>query len=698
MVTKGSFDFFQRQLFSNFYDAQARALFHGHWYMPPGILSIEAIRTDGHSYMYYGPVPAILRMPVLILTSRLDGRLTSVSMLVAFVVCLVCVSRLSWKVRNLARRRREVRWPEAALAGSWVAVIGIGSAFFYLASRPSIYHEAELWGAALALAAFDALIAFMLRPSGWRMAAAGTLATASILTRGSVGAGPVSAIWILAAVSVAAWAVRRWRSASSRGRHGASSSRAIAGPPRLSWLGVDEAAVASRWIPALVAAALVPVVLYAWINYVKFHTLFSLPLTRQVFTSVSVSRRAALAANGGSLFGVKFIPTALLEYLRPDRLSIHRLFPFLGFPGPAAVVGHVRYDTLDWSSSATATMPALVATGVLGLIVVFVRPGLARRDAAPAREAVPAEVSADSLSVLRIPLVGAAIATLGALDIAYVANRYLSDFMPFIAMASLAGIFSLSGLASSARAWLRALLVVVVAALALFGMWANFALGLVYQRQLSPDVQLATRAGFVSFQEKVDKHLFGNPPTGVRRGNTLPKPAGVGDLFVLGSCQGLYQSDGRQWYAVERSLGAGLVRMRLSFPEEPAGTRQPLLVTGSAGQGDVLAVHFLGHNMASISYLFEPKAWIEGTPFSIVAGREHTVDAVLDSHIHEISVSIDGNTVFDDSYFVRPASTLYVGQSPFPAPVQPRFTGRLEELPVQTQICDSLVSRMGGKA
>ncbi|MGH9302388.1 MAG: hypothetical protein ACRD0E_10955, partial [Acidimicrobiales bacterium] len=34
MVTGGTFDFLGRYQFSNFYDAQARALLHGHWDMP----------------------------------------------------------------------------------------------------------------------------------------------------------------------------------------------------------------------------------------------------------------------------------------------------------------------------------------------------------------------------------------------------------------------------------------------------------------------------------------------------------------------------------------------------------------------------------------------------------------------------------------------------------------------------------------
>jgi hypothetical protein len=697
MVTGGTFDFFQSQLFSNLYDAQARALLHGHWWMPADVLKLEAIRTGSHSYMYFGPVPAILRIPVLLLTSRLDGRLTAPSMLLAFVVALAATGRIAWKVRNLVRRSPHVGWAEASVGGASVACIGAGSAFFFLASRPTIYHEAELWGAALALAAFDALLSFLLRPSGGWLAAAGALGAASLLTRASVGAGPIAATGILAAAAIALAAVRCLEGTRRRGAHSPARRGEPAGRRALALLGTGEDALRVRWLAGLLAATLVPVLLYVWINEVKFHTLFSLPLNRQAFTAMSASRKATLAANGGSLFGARFVPTALLQYLRPDNLSLHRLFPFIGFPGPATVIGNVRYDSLDWSSSATATMPALVLTGVAGLVASFGRRYalLGRAD----RGAAGHEAEGQGLATLRVPLAASAVGGVGALSIAYVANRYLSDFMPFIVLASLAGVFSLVSLASGAHPWLRAGAAVLLGALGLFGIWVNFALGITYQRALATGVPTATRAGFVSFQEDLDKALFGNPSSGVSTGPSLPKPGPVGQLFILGHCEGLYQSDGREWAAVERSRGAGLVRMRVSFSSGPRGARQPLLVTGSAGQGDFLAVRYLGHDTVAMSYLFQSSwgAWSDGAPVRVVPGRTYTLDAVLDSRVHEVEVTLDGRTVLDEGYyvFVRPASTFYVGYSPFPGPLEPRFGGRIRQIPAPTPICHALLARMG---
>src|ERR1039458_4850395 len=103
MVTGGTFQFFRSVPFSTFYDVQARSFLHGTGSMPASVLSIEGIRTGGRTDMYFGPVPALFRLPVLIFTHRLDGRLTEPSLLIGFVVALVFASLLSWRVRGMIR-------------------------------------------------------------------------------------------------------------------------------------------------------------------------------------------------------------------------------------------------------------------------------------------------------------------------------------------------------------------------------------------------------------------------------------------------------------------------------------------------------------------------------------------------------------------------------------------------------------------
>ncbi len=66
-------------------------------------LGIEGFVIDGRTYMYFPPFPAMLRVPVLIVTDRFDGRLTTVSMLLAWIVLAVATATLFWNVRMLVR-------------------------------------------------------------------------------------------------------------------------------------------------------------------------------------------------------------------------------------------------------------------------------------------------------------------------------------------------------------------------------------------------------------------------------------------------------------------------------------------------------------------------------------------------------------------------------------------------------------------
>src|ERR1039458_4732976 len=216
--------------------------------------------------------------------------------------------------------RRSARSRQSQLTAAIIVVIGLGSVFFFLGATAQVYEEAEMWGAALALGSFYALVGFLDRPSTGRLVATGVLTTLALLTRGSVGAGPVAALGLAAAVYLLTWLAKRvprWQSTIQR-------------LPRAFGIQVPDAP--GRFGVGLVAAVAIPVVLYVAIKEIKFGTLFRLPLNRQVLTLTNAHPRPVLAANGGSLFGLKFLPTNLLQFTRPDALTPTRLFPWVFFP------------------------------------------------------------------------------------------------------------------------------------------------------------------------------------------------------------------------------------------------------------------------------------------------------------------------------------------------------------------------------
>jgi len=643
-----------RDSIGGFYDLQAHSFWDLRLDVPAKAFGFEAFLIDGKAYTYYGPWPAVLRMPVTLFTHSFDGRLTQVSMLLAFSVALVFTFRLTQRIGRLVRSGESVAMGERIAVGAFLFVVGAGSTFLFLASRAFVYHEAELWGAALAIAAFDSIVAFATSAERRDLLWAVTFTLLAFLTRASVGAGPVAALALILLASF-----------STRGR-------LLAGLPQR----FADSAVRLR----LAIGVAVPVIAYAAINYARFGTLFSIPLDRQQFTQVNAVRQAALAANGGSLFGLKFVPTTLLAVLRPDAFRFDALIPWINFPPPATVIGGVTFDTLDVSSSLPASMPALVLLAIVGL-AALVRP--------------PA-TGAATLAVLRAPVVGAAAGTFVTLTIAFIAQRYLSDFVPLLVLLGAAGLHIVLRWSYSrprrtvavGGAW------AVLAVAALGSVWVNGSLAILYQRQLNPAVTEAELSDFVDFQYRTHARFPGGTPPSIERGPELPpSPRPRGTVFVVGECRGLYFSTGGAWRALERTETTGGWKLDVRFSDSPTRRWQPLVSSGTPGAGNFVAARVLPDDQVVFGYFAEGQTdtWIQGSPVDLPPGRRAVLDVVDDTRTGRVEVAMDGAVAFDTSTLVRPTIDPTIGGSDVGGPVARRFDGDVAQLRIHPDLCESII-------
>jgi hypothetical protein len=668
MLSAGRADLLQSHELTGIYDAQARSLLDGHWDIPREELSLEAYIIDGKAYTYYGPVPSVLRMPVLAVTDSLDGRLAQVSMLGAFVVLVVFTSRLSWRVRALVRGGQEVGRTEVWLAGSFVFVVGAGSVVLFLASRSIVYHEGELWGAALAIAAYDFLLGFIVRPGRRDLIWAGAFAALAFLTRPSVGAGPVVALALLLGARLLVVAAGRLR------------RRGLLRP--LTWAGVgDEAANRSYLVP-LAAAVAVPLVIYMYVNYARFGHPWHYPISRHitVLEGIDQMRIEALAANGNSLFGAKFVPTNLLAMLRPDGIRLDGLFPFVTFPPPADVVGGVKFDTIDRAASIPTTMPLLFVLGLAGAVAVFLR----------------RPVAASRLAALRVLVVAAIAGGCVTLSINFVAHRYLSDFLPALIVLGLAGVHvALLALASPDRHGVVRAVTGSLIVLAAISLWANFALGVLYQRAYNVFLSESDRAAFIAFQQDFDETIVpGGSRFHYRQGAELPDPGPAGSVFVIGDCEGLYWSDGEAWFGVERTDATGGYPLRVTLPDRRAGSRETLLVAGTPDKMDRIGVEYGDGDR--IVFTIESGVFdvvLRSEPVDIEPERPTRVDIVYDnSRVGRLTIEVDGQSLFSFNNLLAIGRVAVAGSD---EPGAPQFDGTVEHLPTPTPLCSELRDASG---
>lgn len=619
------------QRLSDFYDAQAHAFLRGDLAVDPYPLGIEAFFHHGHAYLYQGPVPALLRLPVVAVAGdRLDGRLTAASMLAALAVALRSGTRLHWRVRE---RLRGVA-PVGRLEGVVVAVFSFAvaaSLLSFQASRVWVYHEAILWGVAFTLAAVDQLVAYRSAPSRRSLALASAFATLALLSRASVGIGPLVGLGLVAAGT--------------------------------AWQWLRSRRVGPVTVVGTAAAAFAPLVSYVAVNFAKFETLLSVPFRDQRYSQIDALRQQFLDANGGTFFGLQFVPTTLLRYLTPTGLRPLRHFPFVDLaapPGSRVSIG-ATFDVIDRTAGAPVAQPLFFVLAVVGLVAVVRRP---------------------SLAPIRLPVVAAAASAATIFPFGYIAYRYLGDAVPLFVLCGAAGLQQLLVIAPRSRRRRRALAAAAVVAGAL-GTWINLGAALQYQRLWSAEEDPRLVAGYLGFRADVDDRLGQDPRAVEWVARDLPDGVGrPGAIAVVGDCDGLYFSDGEAinavdrspWNPVERSSRAGHLRLAVTLPSAGTGTRLPVLEAGD----DAFVVTYLPGGRVRFDHSSNDVAR-NGLPQRAKAGDRLVLDVEADWRVAHVAFRVGDVVAIDNYYFER-------------QPLRITWPHAYDELPVTTPLCRRLVA------
>ena len=325
---------------SNFFDLQARAFMDGHLYVPQGSLGLEAFERGGHDYMYFPPFPALLRIPVLMTTREYDGRLTLLSMALAFVLMAVMTTKLVWLIRDL--------------------MVG---------DQPLGRFEAAAWASFLALSTGGTAAHLQ------RVSSVG-------LPRGlRVGGAPGRGLDVLDAAGHEGSRATQHPLAGAVHpvHHPDADNGRVGGLPddhRDRDLAPDRS-TASDLAPAgwgVVSVGGVSLGVGIAYNMVKFAHPFLFPLQDQVWTQLNSHRREALEVNGGTITGPQFFETSLVNYFRLDGIRFVDYFPWITLPAePARAYGGAFIDQTYRTGSVTSFMPLLLLLTIIAVPVLFRR-------------------------------------------------------------------------------------------------------------------------------------------------------------------------------------------------------------------------------------------------------------------------------------------------------------------------------------
>jgi hypothetical protein len=628
----------------NFFDLQARAIFHGHLSLQPGSLGVEGFIDHGRTYTYFGLFPSIIRMPVLLVTSSLDGKLTPPSMLLAWFLTGLFVSLLLWRVRYLLRGDAVMGRGEAVGYGVVVATCMGGTIWMLLASIPFVFDEDIAWSICLTVGSLFALLGVLERPTWGRVLASGALIMCANFDRQTTG-------W---ACVVGAGLIAFWFLLGLGGRDN------------------------RRWFAPVLAAGLVPLVISSAVNYAKFGVPFGVPITDQVYTHVNAYRRTFLRANHNSEVGTNFIPTNLFTYFRPDGLSLSSVFPFITLPtAPPTPLHGVLFDRLYRTSSVPASTPLLFLLSIWGLVTAF-RPRPVGR-----------------IALMRPVLLAAGSAAAALLLWGYIAPRYIGDFVPLLVVASSVAVADIFRRLENRRRSQRITALTGMTLLALFSVAANVGMAIVPNEEWNTTQLL----NYVHAQKTISD-LTGHPlASRVQRGNTLPVWGPAGQLFVVGHCDGLYISTGEQYWEVPAQQFGRMTWSTVEVgPRFQHSFRVTFRVTGSTGTTRIGLVSSGPYTVTLTAQPIVPglARWrftvqgggrsVRGILFAGATNTAHTVTVRTDPAKHLFAASMDDVVRLQTTLGGPGEGAIHVQPSPAGSPLH------ATHLPTpRPALCESLI-------
>lgn len=456
VITDGTWQFIFPESFGEQYDYQAQSLLKGRLDLPAEAKSWESFVFEGRNYIYFGPTPALLRMP-FVACGVAFGQLSRSAMLVYYVALLWGLYVLMLHVARLARGPGARPKPVAVVL--LIGSTGLGSTLFFVASRAYVYHEAILCGAMFALWSGYCSLRYLAEPRrAWWLGAilCGLL---------SIHARPTSGLFALATAGCAAIFVggyQLWNRA----------------PAERGFASIVRTLRKSLLIGCLATLAILS---FNGVSYLKFRSFEGAPLKYHVQYDAN-----RLAVIRGKNFHVENLRHNFDAYVwRPDFVW-RRTFPYF-YIQRGDEPSHYRFTRRDLVEPTLAmpyAMPALFLLATVGGLFALIHWPVAR-------------------GPLAIVAGGAVPMTLALFTAVAISHRYTGDFCPALLLVGAFGLQALELLTPR----LQRLTYALLAVLALWSIFVTVAATLHYQGDVVWGVPDEVKAHYESLRKTVDRIL-----------------------------------------------------------------------------------------------------------------------------------------------------------------------------------------------
>jgi hypothetical protein len=617
LVTHGTWQLLGAENYSEFFDQLARSIVRGRLDVPADAVGMEAFVIDGRYYGYWGPFPALLRLPLAIYGGHAwVGHTARLSSLIAGLITVLATRGIMDQLALWVGRPVLARWFVTAL---WLA-LALGSPLPFLLGRTYIYHESILWAGAMAqLALWAGLMVLRTRRPGmmWAMTMA---AGSAALTRPTLGYGALLGTGlVLVLVLWQGWRERSW-----------------------DWLGSRPRLKATGLIVLLALGGVLP---FAY-NYVRFGLATRMPMEKYLYASPGREEVTGQGRIVGQIFQLANLGPNLRAYLTPGQLGLDRRFPFFTTKAYETEPGQ-KLDNVEPHASLSVTMTGVLLLGVLGLAGFVQRPPL-------------------------LTLVAGALATVVVIcSCTGLSERYLQDFLPWLTLGAGMGAAMLAGRSGLPAGGLRALLTGLFLLSAVqFGAFAY-----TFQRLLAPATPDADKVAFEAFSDRVNDALVplvrwltvgSYPEVQVTDWQHLP-PERAGQTVRRLSPPAVLRHDGQFWQLVEGSCDE-IVKLdvEVTLPTADPRVNEPLLSIGRPGEATILILCNDGAGNLSAACDLYGRAFRVGPVFR-PASRTFRLTLLLDRLNGLIRVSHEGRLLLDYRHLPHPVAGLapFIGENPF---------------------------------